>query len=611
MTGTGRATRQLINVGSVERDVATQPRLEIRMDVVEEYAASLRAGADLPPVVVFEDDENRLWLADGWHRLMAHEAAELEEMWAEIYTGQTRRDALLYAVGANHAHGLRRTNADKRRAVETLLRDPEWSAWSDRAIAEACRVTHPFVAQVREQVVTVTTREQANAEDRRTGRDGKSYPAADVRRELRISAPDGSRIGRDGKSYPVAHTEHEAVGQAAGDDAGGAAPYEPAGVMGGPEEPVAPPSSAVQDDVRGDRGVAQATEGPSAALPSSGSVEVAPQGAVRAAVCAEGQGSTPGVGPGGLRDGGASSEQQPEDHPARSSAAPGVATGAGVETSGPPSGSLGLEDEDAEVVVPAEDEDEEVVRRPGSTSQVVTTSWRNSAPAVEGAPLIDLRCCSNLGIVWPESDLDVADPPWSYVQRIGATRASNHYACLPIREIVHQLARLRGARVAVWCTWPTVAAFLDHDTGARAVTGGVWVKSGALERDADAWDQLEVAKGDDFDVGHYGPGFHWSGCSEPVVLATRRPGYTDRAVALRNAWVERPGEHSEKPVGWMVDWIRRWVPPGGLVCDPYAGLGSVARAVLLAGGGRRYLGTEIDPERHARALFALAEVQDG
>jgi len=33
---------------------------------------------------------------------------------------------LLYAVGSNATHGLRRSNADKRRAAQMLLEDPEW-----------------------------------------------------------------------------------------------------------------------------------------------------------------------------------------------------------------------------------------------------------------------------------------------------------------------------------------------------------------------------------------------------------------------------------------------------------------------------------------------------
>jgi hypothetical protein len=46
-------------------------------------------------------------------------------------------------------HGLPRTILDKRRAVQTLLRDPEWVAWSDSAIARACHVSNVFVSKMR------------------------------------------------------------------------------------------------------------------------------------------------------------------------------------------------------------------------------------------------------------------------------------------------------------------------------------------------------------------------------------------------------------------------------------------------------------------------------
>jgi hypothetical protein len=70
----------------------------------------------------------------------------------------TRRDAILHAVGANSDHGLKRTSRDKRNAVMTLLRDPEWVQWSDREIARQCAVSAPMVASVRASLpVTVNS----------------------------------------------------------------------------------------------------------------------------------------------------------------------------------------------------------------------------------------------------------------------------------------------------------------------------------------------------------------------------------------------------------------------------------------------------------------------
>ena len=66
----------------------------------------------------------------------------------------TRRDAILLSVGANAEHGLKRTNADKRRAVEMVLGDEEWRAWSDREIARRCAVSFHLVGTMRSEIVS-------------------------------------------------------------------------------------------------------------------------------------------------------------------------------------------------------------------------------------------------------------------------------------------------------------------------------------------------------------------------------------------------------------------------------------------------------------------------
>ncbi len=136
-----------IAVAALRLDGGTQPRAGLDGNTVGEYAEALAAGAVFPPVVVFHDGAD-YWLADGFHRVRAAQSAELAEIAADVREG-TRRDAALYAAGANATHGLRRTNADKRRAVLTLLEDEEWRGWSDREIARRCGVTHPFVAKLR------------------------------------------------------------------------------------------------------------------------------------------------------------------------------------------------------------------------------------------------------------------------------------------------------------------------------------------------------------------------------------------------------------------------------------------------------------------------------
>jgi hypothetical protein len=63
-----------------------------------------------------------LWLADGFQRCAAAADLRVEgiEPPADILEG-SRKDALVFAAGADAGHGLRRTQADRRRAIAMLL----------------------------------------------------------------------------------------------------------------------------------------------------------------------------------------------------------------------------------------------------------------------------------------------------------------------------------------------------------------------------------------------------------------------------------------------------------------------------------------------------------
>lgn len=151
-----------LRLSDIRTDGGTQPRARLAEEIVDAYAEDMDEGAQFPPVVVFHDGHD-YWLADGFHRIWAAKQVGLAEFAADIKQG-TRRDAILYSVGANTAHGLHRTNDDKRRAVKTLLEDAEWVRWSDREIARHCNVGHPLVAQIRIRVLTgINSSENGNA----------------------------------------------------------------------------------------------------------------------------------------------------------------------------------------------------------------------------------------------------------------------------------------------------------------------------------------------------------------------------------------------------------------------------------------------------------------
>jgi hypothetical protein len=136
-----------LELGKIRLDGGTQARMEMNQEAIEDYTEVLKHGGKLPDITVFFDAAN-YWLADGFHRYHAHEHAGLVTISCDIKEG-TLREAILYAVSANDKHGLRRTNADKRRAVELLLNDTEWRSWSDREIGRRCGVDHKTVAAIR------------------------------------------------------------------------------------------------------------------------------------------------------------------------------------------------------------------------------------------------------------------------------------------------------------------------------------------------------------------------------------------------------------------------------------------------------------------------------
>ena len=144
-----------LNIKTIRIDGGTQSRVEINNEVVSDYAEAIKVGIEFPPVVVFHDGAD-YWLADGFHRFHAHNQAGKASIAADVRKG-TVRDAILFSAGANGAHGLRRTNADKRKAVETILSDGEWVKWSDRRIAEVCGVGAPLVGDVRKAICNPIT----------------------------------------------------------------------------------------------------------------------------------------------------------------------------------------------------------------------------------------------------------------------------------------------------------------------------------------------------------------------------------------------------------------------------------------------------------------------
>jgi uncharacterized ParB-like nuclease family protein len=141
-----------LELDAIEATAGTQVRVALDKARIKEYADFMLQGQFFPPMTVFNPPGSlHYYLADGFHRLEAAKSVGYETFPCEMYAG-TLRDALQYALGANHDHGLPRTQQDRRNAIALALKDPEWSKWSNAQIARLCHVDDKTVAKVRKEL---------------------------------------------------------------------------------------------------------------------------------------------------------------------------------------------------------------------------------------------------------------------------------------------------------------------------------------------------------------------------------------------------------------------------------------------------------------------------
>jgi hypothetical protein len=144
---TPRPRVETLAVAEIKQDEDIVARERTDIQIVSEYRLRMLEGDVFPPLEIIQEGDV-FWLIDGAHRLEAARSAGLESVRCSIRKGN-RREAILASCAANAEHGVRRSTDDKRRAVDKMLKDAEWSRWSDREIARQCRVSHPFVAERR------------------------------------------------------------------------------------------------------------------------------------------------------------------------------------------------------------------------------------------------------------------------------------------------------------------------------------------------------------------------------------------------------------------------------------------------------------------------------
>lgn len=174
---------QSILLADLTIDPEVQPREQIDEERIEDFARAMDDGAVFPPICTFYDGATT-WLSDGFHRVGARRRTQYDHITAVIREG-TREDAILHAIKANSIHGKPLTRAEKRHAIEVVLR--LHAEWSDNRIADEVAASHHLVANVREGLAA--TLEISNVAERVDTR-GRLQPAQKPRQHAAVRTTD-------------------------------------------------------------------------------------------------------------------------------------------------------------------------------------------------------------------------------------------------------------------------------------------------------------------------------------------------------------------------------------------------------------------------------------
>ncbi len=181
-----------ITLQSIRTDGGTQPRTCLNDWYVEQLMQTLEADGKLPPVDLFYDGTD-YWLADGFHRYEAHSKAGKDTIAATVHQG-TKEDAQWFSYSANKTHdvaGLRRTNADKERAVRAAIAHPKAETLSNVKLAEHIGVSESMVRAYR--TASESGSHKTNL-PKREGKDGKMYPANKPRPTMPAYEPPAQTV---------------------------------------------------------------------------------------------------------------------------------------------------------------------------------------------------------------------------------------------------------------------------------------------------------------------------------------------------------------------------------------------------------------------------------
>jgi uncharacterized protein YerC len=136
---------------------ATQLREQTNEEIIERYAEDLEDGDQFPAIDLVPVGDGTYYIADGWHRVLAHQRIGRGIVDAIILTVVDGQDPLetakRYALRANQKHGLQLTRGDQGKRARTALLMVAYRYFSLRDLEQEVGVGKSTIGRVKRDLI--------------------------------------------------------------------------------------------------------------------------------------------------------------------------------------------------------------------------------------------------------------------------------------------------------------------------------------------------------------------------------------------------------------------------------------------------------------------------
>ncbi len=148
-------------------DRSYQARAQEDESAKSDLETAYRNNETIPPITVVRTPEDSSLVVDGFHRVEGARRAGLNSIPCKVISG-TKEDAFRLALGANEENkAVKRSDTDKRKAVNMALDSDLFADYSNRKIADICKVSPGLVDRVVKERKEAALRQENPMSDNR------------------------------------------------------------------------------------------------------------------------------------------------------------------------------------------------------------------------------------------------------------------------------------------------------------------------------------------------------------------------------------------------------------------------------------------------------------